>query len=84
MRAGVTTTLGWLESLPAQMRLDRPGLGLTYAWNLFMDSQLDRAEQFLGQLAPLVRSDPQQMGEGFAIRVMIAASRHDRAAVVHV
>jgi LuxR family maltose regulon positive regulatory protein len=82
MRAGVATTLGWLGSFPAQMRLDRPELGLTYAWNLFMDGQLDRAEQFLGELMPLVRSEPHHLGEVFAIRVMIAAHRHDMPAVI--
>jgi LuxR family maltose regulon positive regulatory protein len=82
MRAGVATTLGWLESFPAQVRLDRPELGLAYAWSLFMDNQLDRAEQFLGQLTPLVQSDPHHLGEIFAIRVMIAAYRHDMPAVI--
>ena len=82
MRAGVATTLGWLESFPAQIRLDRPELGLAYAWNLFMDNQLDRAEQFLGQLTPLVQSEPHHLGEVFAIRVMIAAHRHDMPAFV--
>jgi LuxR family maltose regulon positive regulatory protein len=82
MRAGVATTLGWLESFPAQMRLDRPELGLTYAWTLFMDGQLDRAEQFLGELMPLVRSEPHHLGEVFAIRVMIAAYRHDMPTVI--
>jgi LuxR family maltose regulon positive regulatory protein len=82
MRAGVTTTLGWLESIPAQIRLDRPELGLTYAWNLFMDNQLDRAEQFLGVLTPLVASEPHHLGEVLAIRVMIAAHRDDMPAVI--
>jgi LuxR family maltose regulon positive regulatory protein len=82
MRSGVTTLLRWLESFPAHVRLDRPGLGLVYAWNLFMDNQLDRAEQFLDQLTPLVQSEPHQLGEVFAIRVMIAANRHDMPGVV--
>jgi LuxR family transcriptional regulator, maltose regulon positive regulatory protein len=82
MRTGVTTTLGWLESMPAQLRLDRPGLGLTYAWSLLMDGQLDRAEQFLGQLTPLVKSEPHHLGETYAIRVVIAANRRDIPAVV--
>jgi LuxR family maltose regulon positive regulatory protein len=82
MRAGVATTLEWLESFPPQMRLDRPALGLAYAWSLFMNNRLDRAEEFLGQLAPLVTSEPHQLGEVFAIRVMIAAYRHDMPAVV--
>jgi LuxR family maltose regulon positive regulatory protein len=82
MRAGVATTLGWLESIPAQVRLDRPELGLTYAWNLVMDNQLDRAERFLGQLTPLVASDPPHLGEVSAIRVMIAAHRQDMPSVI--
>lgn len=82
MRAGVSTTLGWLESFPAQIRLDRPELGLVYAWSLFMDNQPDRAEQFLGQLTPLVQSEPHRLGEVFAIRVTIAAHRHDMPAVI--
>ncbi|HSR48812.1 MAG TPA: hypothetical protein VLL77_12595, partial [Anaerolineales bacterium] len=82
MRAGVATTLSWLESFPAQMRLDRPALGLAYAWSLFMNNRLDRADEFLGQLAPLVTSEPHHLGEVFAIRVMIAAYRHDMPAVI--
>jgi LuxR family maltose regulon positive regulatory protein len=82
MRAGVATTLGWLESFPAQTRLDRPALGLAYAWSLFMNNRLDRAEEFLGQLTPLVASEPHHLGEVFAIRVMIAASRHNMPAVI--
>ncbi|HSL26036.1 MAG TPA: LuxR C-terminal-related transcriptional regulator [Acidimicrobiia bacterium] len=82
MHGGVGTTLGWLESFPDRIRLDRPELGLTYAWNLFMDNQLDRAEGFLGRLAPLVQSEPKHLGEVFAIRVMIASHRQDMSAVV--
>lgn len=82
MRAGVATTLARLESIPAEIRLDRPALGSAYAWNLFMSGQLDRAERFLGQLMPLVASEPHHLGEVFAIRVMIAASRRDLPAVV--
>jgi LuxR family maltose regulon positive regulatory protein len=82
MRAGVATTVGWLESFPAQIRIDRPELGLTYAWNLFMDHQLDRAERFLGQLAPVVASEPHHLGEVLAIRVMIAAYRQDMSKVI--
>lgn len=81
MRAGVATTLGWLESIPADIRLDRPMLGLTYAWNLFIGGQLDRAEAFLGQLAPRVAAEPQHLGEVFAVRLMVAANRGDMAAV---
>jgi LuxR family maltose regulon positive regulatory protein len=82
MRAGVSTTLGWLESFPAEIRLDRPWLGLTYAWSLFMDGQLDRAEQFLGQLAPLAAAEPHHLGEIFSIRLMIAAHRHEMPIVI--
>jgi LuxR family maltose regulon positive regulatory protein len=82
MRAGVATTLGWLESFPAQTRLDRPELGLAYAWNLFMDNRLDRAEEFLGQLTPFVALEPDHLGEVFSIRLMVAAHRHDMPAVV--
>ena len=82
MRAGVATTLGWLESFPAQIRLDRPELGLVYAWSLVMDKQPDRAERFLDRLAPLVASDPHHLGEVFAIRVLIAAHRKDMPSVI--
>jgi LuxR family maltose regulon positive regulatory protein len=82
MLAGVATTLGWLESFPAQVRLDRPTLGLTYAWTLFMGNQLDRAERFLGQLTPLVAAQPHELGEVLTIRVMIAANRRDMPAVL--
>lgn len=82
MRAGVATTLGWLESFPAQIRLDRPELGLVYAWSLVMDKQPDRAERFLDRLVPLVASDPHHLGEVFAIRVLIAAHRGDMPSVI--
>lgn len=82
MRAGIPTTLGWLESLPAELRLDRPALGLTYGWNLFLAGQLDRADRFLGQLGPLVAGQPHFLGEVYAIRVMVAANRRDTPAVI--
>ena len=81
---GVGTLLGWLESFPPQMRLDRPALGLVYAWNLFMDNQLNRAELFLTELRPFVEAQPPLLGELFAIRVMIAAQRYDMPAVIEV
>jgi LuxR family maltose regulon positive regulatory protein len=47
-----------------------------------MNNRLDRAEEFLGHLTPLVASEPHHLGEVFAIRVMIAASRHNMPAVI--
>jgi len=54
MRGEISILLGWLESFPAQIRLERTGLGLVYAWALYMSHQLDRADQFLDQLMPFV------------------------------
>jgi LuxR family maltose regulon positive regulatory protein len=82
MLSEINTRLGWLESFPAQFRLDRPGLGLVYAWALYMANQLDRADQFLDQLLPLVQKNPHMLGEVFVIRVMIAAYRYDMPAVI--
>ena len=82
MRGEIRTLLGWLESFPAQFWLDRPRLGLGYAWALFMANELDRAEQYLNQLTPFVQSTPSLLGEHFTIRVMVAARRYDLSAVI--
>jgi LuxR family maltose regulon positive regulatory protein len=84
MRGERNTQLRWLESFPAQFRLDRPRLGLVYAWALYMTNQLDRADQYLDLLLPLARTTPPLLGEVFAIRVMIAAQRFDMLAVIDV
>jgi LuxR family maltose regulon positive regulatory protein len=65
---------------PAQFLLDRPGLGLVYAWALFLSNQLDRAENQLNQLEPRVQSAPSLLGELYVIRVMIATRRYDMPA----
>ena len=80
MRSESHTRLGWFEAFPAQVLLDRPGLGLVYAWALFMANQLDRAEQQLNQLTPLVQTAPSLLGEHYVIRVMIAMRRYDMPA----
>jgi len=80
IRSESNTRLGWFEAFPAQVLLDRPGLGLVYAWALFMANQLDRAEQQLNQLLPLVQTTPSWLGELYVIRVMIAARRYDMPA----
>jgi LuxR family maltose regulon positive regulatory protein len=82
MRGETNTRLSWLESFPAQMRLDRPRLGLVYAWALFMANQLDRAEQQLNQLLPLVQTMPPLLGELYVIRLMIATRRYDMPAFI--
>jgi LuxR family maltose regulon positive regulatory protein len=71
------TRLNWFESFPAQVLLDRPGLGLTYAWALLLSNQLDRAENQLNQLEPCVQTVPSLLGEHYVIRVMVAARRLD-------
>lgn len=80
MRGESATRLGWFEAFPAQFLLDRPGLGLVYAWALFMTNQLDRAEEQLNQLTPLVQNTPSLLGELYVIRVMIATRRFDMPA----
>ena len=82
MRGERRTLLGWLESFPVNMLNERVNLGLTYAWTLFMANQLDRAEQYLNQLSPIVQATPAWLGELFVIRVQIAASRYDMPAVI--
>jgi len=71
------TRLNWFESFPAQVLLDRPGLGLTYAWALLLSNQLDRAENQLNQLELRVQTVPTLLGEHYVIRVMVAARRLD-------
>ena len=82
MRGESNTRLSWLESFPAHIRLERPRLGLVYAWALFMSNQLDHAEQQLNQLMPLVQTIPSLLGELYVIRVMIAARRYDMPASI--
>jgi len=53
---------------------------LVYAWALLMTNQLDRAEQQINQLMPLVQSAPPLLGELYVISVMIAARRFDMSA----
>jgi LuxR family maltose regulon positive regulatory protein len=82
MRGESNTRLGWFEAFPIQVLLDRPRLGLVYAWALFMANRLDRAEQQLNQLMPLVQTAPSLLGELYVIRVMIAARRYDIPAFI--
>ena len=82
MRSESKTRLGWFEAFPAQVLLDRPGLGMVYAWALFMSNQLERAEQQLNQLMPLVQTAPSLLGELYVIRVMIATRRYDMPAFI--
>jgi LuxR family maltose regulon positive regulatory protein len=77
MRGEIRTLLGWLESFPAEILVDRPNLGLSYAWALFMANQLDQAEQHLNQLMPFVQTTPSLLGELYVIRLMIATRRYD-------
>jgi ATP/maltotriose-dependent transcriptional regulator MalT len=77
MHGESNTRLGWFESFPTQILMDRPRLALTYAWALFMSNQLDRAEQELDQLMPLVQTVPSLLGELYVIRVMIATRRYN-------
>lgn len=79
--SGATNThLGWFEAFPPQVFYDRPRLGLGFAWALFMSNQLDRAEQQLDQLTPLVQDVPSLLGEMYVIRMMVAARRFDMSA----
>jgi len=80
LRSESATRLGWFEAFPAQFMLDRPGLGMVYAWALFMSNQLDRAEEQLNQLTPFVQTLPSLLGEHYVIRVMIATRRFDMPA----
>jgi ATP/maltotriose-dependent transcriptional regulator MalT len=82
MRSEINTRLRWFRSFPAQMLLERPRLGLTYAWTLLMGNQFDLAEQQLNQLRPFVQATPRLHGELLVIRVMLAARRFDMAALV--
>ncbi len=82
MRGEIRTLLGWLESFPAEIWLERISLGVNYAWALFMANQLERAEQLLDELTPLAQHSPPILGELFAIRVMVAAFRYDLPAVI--
>ena len=80
MRGEMNTRLGWFESFPNQILMDRPRLALTYAWALLLSNQLDQAEQQLNQLMPLVQTAPSLLGEYYVIRMMIAARRYNMTA----
>jgi LuxR family maltose regulon positive regulatory protein len=82
MRVQIRTLLGWLESFPAEFRLNRTSLGIQYAWVLILAFQLERAEEHLNQLMPLVQTAPALLGELYVIRVMMAAYRSDMSAVI--
>lgn len=82
MRSEINTRLRWFQSFPAQILLERPTLGLTYAWTLFMSNQFDLTEQLLNQLSLFVQATPHLHGELLVIRVMIAARRSDMATLV--
>ena len=78
------TRLGWFESFPAHILMDRPSLGLNYAWALYMSNQFDRTDQLLNQLMPLVQKNPPLLGELYVIRVMVAAYRYDMSTVIEI
>ena len=80
MSGETNTPLGWFEALPPQVLDRRPRLGLAFAWMLFRSNQLDRAEQQLDQLAPLVQDTSSLLGEVYVIRMMLAARRFDMSA----
>jgi len=80
MRGERNTRLGWFESFPPQILMDRPRLALTYAWALVLSDQLDQAEQKLNQLIPIAQTTPSLLGEYYVIRVMIATRRYNRTA----
>jgi LuxR family maltose regulon positive regulatory protein len=82
MHSEINTRLSWFKSFPSQFLIDRPRLGLVYAWTLFMSNQLDLAEQKLDQLMPFIQNAPPLHRELFVIRVMIAARRYDMPAVI--
>jgi LuxR family maltose regulon positive regulatory protein len=82
MHGETNTRLGWFESFPAHILMDRPRLGLVCAWALFMSNQLDRAEQQLDHLSPLVQTAPALLGELYVIRVMLATRRYDMPALI--
>jgi LuxR family maltose regulon positive regulatory protein len=80
MRGESNTRLGWFESFPTQILMDRPRLALSYTWALLLSNQLDQAEQQLNQLMPLVQTTPSLLGEYYVIRVMIATRRYNMTA----
>lgn len=80
IRGESATRLGWFEAFPHRVLLDRPGLGLVYAWALVLSNQLDRAENQLNQLEPRVQTVPSLLGELYVIRLMIATRRFDMPA----
>ncbi|MBI5033928.1 MAG: hypothetical protein HZB51_25695 [Chloroflexi bacterium] len=83
LRGEIGVLRAWLESFPAGVLLERIKLGLVYAQTLTLASELDRAEQHLDQMMPLVQPVPALFGELLAVRVLIAALRSDMLAVVN-
>jgi LuxR family maltose regulon positive regulatory protein len=87
IRRELTTLLGWLEALPANMVCSRPRLAVSYAWALFAMGQWDRVEAQLQcaerALGTQATSAPDELpgetrgmvGEMAAIRAAVACNR---------
>ena len=83
----------WIERLPEQLLLDRPGLLRVYAWALTTMGRIDQAELVMNRVCDDfhvqggtigLAEDRERDGELTAVRARIAAYRGDhRATIVH-
>lgn len=81
----IITLRGWMEALPAEMVRGRPWLGLTYAWILLINSQLEAiaprledVEQALAAQHELSLIETNHLlGQVAALRAQVALQAHD-------
>jgi LuxR family transcriptional regulator, maltose regulon positive regulatory protein len=80
LRGEMTTMLGWLAALPADVIRTRPHLGVSYAWGLATTGQILAAEGWLQDVERCLKDHPDHdtlLGEVVVIRVIIALFQND-------
>ncbi len=77
----VTTLLGWLQALPADLVQTRPALCFAMAWTLLLTGQLNQAERYLTCAAKLAEDDAQARGDLLVAQAYLARARgeHEQA-----
>src|SRR6266545_2462204 len=80
LRGEMTTVMGWLAALPADVLRARPHLGLLYAWGLATTGQMLAAERWLQDVELCLADHVDRgnlLGEMTVIRVTIALIQGD-------
>ncbi len=86
-RGEPTTLLSWLDALPDEKVITRPGLCNFHAWTLYMNGQIEAAESRLQAAERVLKSseieDVEQLGRVAAIRAAIASRQGDGPGIFH-